>query len=299
MTIGAQLRFFFGFFNPPATLKPWLRTLLIVIPVFAFGLGLYRFFTHQWRKIDEETERQPGDAGQYSSSILLILVICAVTLTLQEYIGDRATFARWFPSTMSGRYGELYSYAWWSGWRMTGYVIIPSIAILLMPNQRWRDYHVSSKGFFSHLWIYLVLFALILAPVIMASKTPSFRHTYPFYRWANRSSTDLWIWEGLYGVQFLALEFFFRGFMLQGLRRALGANAIFIMIVPYCMIHYGKPLPETLGAIGAGILLGTMAMRTRSIWGGVLIHLGVAVTMDVMALQGCPDAATRLPCGTY
>ncbi len=60
------------------------------------------------------------------------------------------------------------------------------------------------------------------------------------------------------------------------------------MIVPYCMIHYGKPMPETLGAIGAGLILGTLAMRTKSIWGGVLIHIGVAMTMDVLALQGCP-----------
>jgi membrane protease YdiL (CAAX protease family) len=54
------------------------------------------------------------------------------------------------------------------------------------------------------------------------------------------------------------------------------------------MIHYGKPMPETFGAILAGLLLGTLAMRTRSIWGGVLIHIGVATTMDVMALAGCP-----------
>jgi membrane protease YdiL (CAAX protease family) len=96
------------------------------------------------------------------------------------------------------------------------------------------------------------------------------------------------MWEALYAAQFLALEFFFRGFLLQGLRRALGANAIFVMLVPYCMIHFGKPLPETLGAIGAGLILGTLAMRTRSIWGGVLIHVGVATTMDVLALRGCP-----------
>ena len=69
------------------------------------------------------------------------------------------------------------------------------------------------------------------------------------------------------------------------------------MIIPYCMIHYGKPLPETLGAIGAGILLGTIAMRTRSIWGGVIIHVAVAVTMDVLALRdGCPPFGSTKPC---
>ena len=60
------------------------------------------------------------------------------------------------------------------------------------------------------------------------------------------------------------------------------------MIVPHCMIHYPKPLPETLGAILAGIALGTLAMRTRSIWGGVFIHVGVALTMDWLAVAQCP-----------
>ena len=108
---------------------------------------------------------------------------------------------------------------------------------------------------------------------------------------------DLFVWEALYAAQFLSLEIFFRGFILHGLRRALGANAIFVMIVPYCMIHFGKPMPETLGAIGAGLILGTLAMRTRSIWGGVLIHIGVAMTMDVLALRGCPPLGSGRWCG--
>src|SRR6201999_3157992 len=147
---------------------------------------------------------------------------------------------------------------------------------------------VSLRGFFGHLPIYVVLFLLVLPAVVLASRTAAFRETYPFYRLANRSVADLVLWELLYAAQFLSLEFFFRGFILHGLRRALGANAIFVMLVPYCMIHYGKPFSETLGAIGAGLILGTLAMRTRSIWGGVLIHIGVATTMDLLALRGCP-----------
>jgi membrane protease YdiL (CAAX protease family) len=82
---------------------------------------------------------------------------------------------------------------------------------------------------------------------------------------------------------------------LQGLRRSLGSNAIFIMVLPYCMIHYGKPLPETLGAIIAGVVLGTLAMRTRSIWGGVMIHVGVATMMDALAVGYCSDNP-KIPC---
>lgn len=251
----------------------------------------------QWRAIDAETEG--GVAGGFSASALVVLVVCAVSLTLQEYLGGRDTFERWFydGSSATDRYWQLKSFAWWSGWRLLGYVVIPMLAIACVPGQRILDYYVSPRGFFRHLWIYLAMFAAIFPFVYAASRTASFRDTYPFYRLANRSAFDLWAWQALYALQFLSLEFFFRGYLLQGLRRALGANAIFVMIVPYCMIHYGKPLPETLGAIGAGLILGTMAMRTRSIWGGVLIHVGVAVSMDLMALHGCPPASSGRSCG--
>lgn len=259
------------------------------------GRWIRKISVDQWRAIDSETERGPSDAGSASLTVLVVLVTCCVALTLQEYVGGTNSFARFFPDER-GKYWELTTFVWWSGWRVTGYVIIPMIAIALIPGQRIRDYHVSFRGFWRHAWIYLALFAAIMPAVVLASKTESFRHTYPFYRFANRSHFDLWMWQALYAAQFISLEFFFRGFLLQGLRRALGSNAIFVMIVPYCMIHYGKPMTETFGAIGAGLILGTLAMRTRSIWGGVLIHIGVATTMDVLALNGCPPMGSGRPC---
>jgi membrane protease YdiL (CAAX protease family) len=251
----------------------------------------------QWKAIDDETDREPGQAGRASWQVAIILVTVAVSLTLQEYIGDRGYFERVFPPHGRDAYWELKGFAWWSGWRVLGYVVIPMIVLAIMPGERIRNYHVSPRGFFKHLWIYVLLFACVLPAVIGASTTATFRHTYPFYRMANRSGFDLWTWEGLYAAQFVSLEFFFRGFILNGLRRALGSNAIFVMIVPYCMIHYGKPMPETLGAIGAGLILGTLAMRTKSIWGGVLIHIGVAITMDILALRGCPTLGSGHFCG--
>jgi len=248
---------------------------------------LSRLLIDQWHAIDAETVRDPGDAGRTSLQVLMVLVTAAASLTLQEYLGGHDTYERLFPPNGS-TYWELRGFAWWSGWRVFGYVAIPMIVLVCLPGQRIRDYHLSPRGFFKHLWIYVLLFTLVLPAVLYASTTRAFRETYPFYRIANRSYADLAMWEALYGAQFLSLEFFFRGFVLHGLRRALGANAIFVMIVPYCMIHYGKPLSETLGAIGAGLILGTLAMRTRSIWGGVLIHVGVATTMDILALRGCP-----------
>ena len=284
-----------GLWVAPPRLHTWLPGISWVLQ---FIVNLVQWaFVFQWRAIDAETPARPvgKERHHFDPAILVIMVVCAVSLTLQEYIGDRGMYNHWFPVNGNDRYYELKSFAWWAGWRVLGYLIIPILVVLILPGQRLRDYHISPREFFKKLPIYAVLFLLILPAVIAASGTKSFQHTYPFYKWANRSTFDLVAWECMYAAQFLSLEFFFRGFMLQGLRSRMGSNAIFMMIVPYCMIHYGKPLPETMGAIGAGLILGTLAMRTRSIWGGVLIHIAVAVTMDVLALRVCPSGGR--PCG--
>jgi hypothetical protein len=66
--------------------------------------------------------------------------------------------------------------------------------------------------------------------------------------------------------------------------RSFGAGAIWSMVVPYCMIHYGKPYLEADAAVIAGVVLGSLAMRTHSIYAGFLVHATVAVLMDILAL---------------
>ncbi len=56
------------------------------------------------------------------------------------------------------------------------------------------------------------------------------------------------------------------------------------MLIPYVLIHYGKPLPETLGAAAAGLTLGYLALRHRSFWLGVAVHWAVALAMDLSAM---------------
>jgi membrane protease YdiL (CAAX protease family) len=256
----------------------------------------YLVDSFSWRKIDAESGLDTARRG-FDWRVLVVLVVCAMSLTVQEYVGSQQTYTQWFPQVRGDQYYELKTYAWWSGWRVLGYVAIPIIAILCMPGERLRDYNLSLKGFWKHLPLYLAMFALFFPVLVAVSKTESFTHTYPFYKKANRSYFDLIAWEIMYVLQFLSLEFFFRGFLLQGVRRQLGVNALFVMIIPYCMIHYGKPLPETIGAILAGILLGTMAMRARSIWGGVIIHVLVAVTMDLLSVFGaCPPFGGARSC---
>jgi len=207
----------------------------------------------------------------------------AVFVQLLQTLHGDATEPSFFSELRTSKYARLIQMAYWALWRVFAYVVIPCVVIKMM-GDRIRDQGLETKGFREHAWIYLLCYLVVFVCVVGVSFTESFARKYPMYADADRSWFDFLVWELLYAAQFFALEFFFRGWWLKTMKSALGSHAIFAMVVPYCMIHFGKPGLETVGAIFAGVVLGTLAMKTRSIWSGVLIHVSVAVTMDVVSL---------------
>lgn len=239
----------------------------------------------QMRIIQREVE--PSVHSVVRPGALLLMCWVAVVLTVMEYYGHTGSFLyRWFLWAMpkDSAYSGVYRHIYWSLTCSAAYLLLPGLLIVLTPGDRFRNYGVRLKGLSEHLWIYVLLFLIVLPAVIFVSYTKSFQHTYPFYRQASRSWVDLGLWWTFYGIQFFCLEFFFRGYILHGLKRQLGAYCIFFSAVPYCMIHFGKPMPETLGAIIAGVVLGILSLRTLSVWSGVLIHISVAFTMDFLSM---------------
>jgi len=128
------------------------------------------------------------------------------------------------------------------------------------------------------------LVAIPTAAVIgAASFLPAFTKTYPFFI-PSESWLLFVLWEIVYGAQIVAVEFFYRGFILHGLKRRYGFAAIWLMLIPYVFIHFPKPLPETLASIVAGLTLGIISLRTGSILIPVFLHLFMAWWMDLLAL---------------
>lgn len=187
---------------------------------------------------------------------------------------------------------ELLTYAWWTAAHLVTFLLLPWLVIRLCLNAHIRDFGWRMGETARHWQGYLLLLSPILIFVILVSFGEDFVAHYPFYSLAGRSWLDLLLWETLYLSQFVVLEFFFRGFMLQSLRPAIGANSVWVMCVPYLMIHFPKLWLEATGAILFGLFLGILALQSRSIWGGVLVHAGVALSMDLTALwrkQGLPE----------
>jgi membrane protease YdiL (CAAX protease family) len=223
--------------------------------------------------------------------------MCAVILTLQEYYGGRGYFDEVIRPALTriavhhpkairiAKYDELYSFGWWATSRVGGYVFPFAVWKLFFPQDSLLDMGLRVRGFFKHAWIYGAFLAIVLPTMLVVSRQPDFGSYDPFYKGASRSWLDFLVWEGMYFVQFFALEMFFRGFWLGALRRSFGSGAIFAMAVPYCMIHFGKPFLEANGAIVAGIALGSLSMRTKSIYQGFFVHITVAGLMDWLALS--------------
>lgn len=293
--------------EPPFALETSWReelTLLFTKPHRFF----LRFFPETWTELDAEAARAREGKSGYEWRPIVVFCTGAVFLSLMEYFGHAPTFREiieYFdpvgrmgpPETFwavlrDSPFRRLLDFVWWSGWRVLGFFVLPALVVKLILRQKIADHGLHTRGFLKHSWIYVTAFLIVLGLVGIVSAEQSFKTYYPFYNDASRSWYDFWAWEALYAAQFFSLEFFFRGFWLKAGKRGMGSHAIYAMVVPYCMIHFGKPFPETLAAIIAGVFLGTLALRTRSIWSGFLIHVGVAISMDMAALMrttGLPD----------
>lgn len=172
----------------------------------------------------------------------------------------------------------------WALLSSAAYFVAPALVILIGFRRPLSEFGLSLKGFFRRIPLYFGLYLLMIPVIAFAASQEAFLRTYPFDRDAGNSLLDFLKWEAAYGLQFFALEFFFRGFLVLGLAHRFGVNSIFVMVVPYAMLHFHKPMLESTAAIFAGVILGYLAYRTRSIFGGVFLHFAVAVTMDAFAL---------------
>lgn len=216
--------------------------------------------------------------------VAIPLVYASFALTALEYFARPDFFVSLFPFASHAQFG-LYPHLWWAGCTITLFLLVPAAIVAFGFRRPLREVGFNLQIRRRHLGLYLLMFAAVLPLVFVAAARPEFQVTYPFYRGAFHAGLGaIALWELAYLSQFVALEFFFRGFLVLGLSRPLGRAAIWVAAVPYCMIHFHKPPLEAFAAIVAGLVLGEVAWRTRSILGGVIVHVGVAATMEWLAL---------------
>jgi membrane protease YdiL (CAAX protease family) len=256
-------------------------------------------FVQPLHEIDADMRRNLAQSSAFfDKRTAWVMLTATVALALQWYLSrstDLIALARLLPTRVGSnavewlsdsgrtRFGEL---AWWSGSTLVAYILIPFLVVKLVLRERLVDYGLGIKKAVSGWPIYAAMAVFMVPVVTAAASTEAFIQKYPFFRLTRGEAIprEFWWWEVLYAMQFIGLEFFFRGFMVHGLKHRFGVASVLVMTTPYCMIHFGKPMAETFAAILAGLALGIMSLKTGTVWLGAALHIMVAWTMDALAL---------------
>ena len=254
-------------------------------------LSIWNWIHQKFRAVDSESgaltqsglpDRQAGVVLLTSMAVLILMNYVVLNPQITGY------FAGFFidpeiigPERMQEL--EFYRKLVWGLGCFLVYLVIPLIISTFVLKKRPRSMGLTTKGYKEHFWIYALMFLPVGIVIFLVSYTEDFQNYYPFYKHPT-SITALLMWELTYALQFICLEFFFRGFMLHGLKHRYGTAAIWIMLIPYCMIHFPKPAAEAVGAIIAGTVLAVLSLHTKSVLGGATIHIAVAWLMDILCL---------------
>lgn len=227
----------------------------------------------------------------------ILLTIACLSLFLVNYLKYTATFAQLvtfvsqalnLPALATYFFEEtqfpmLWPCLWWTLIHLLGFIALPCLTMHLLKEPLtdlgWGFNHLKQ-----HLFWYLALSGMIIGFAFIASYRQDFQETYPFYPQAGRSGLDWLAWSLMYAMQFIAVEFFFRGFLVHRFKHQFGLHVIGLMCLPYLMLHFTKPWPEAFGAFGFGVMLGLLSLFSRSIWGGVFTHVSIATAMDALSL---------------
>jgi hypothetical protein len=138
---------------------------------------------------------------------------------------------------------------------------------------------------------YLIMLLVMVPLIAWASFQSDFLGTYPRggelpgLTFGHQPDHKFFVlYEFLYGIDFIFIEFFFRGFLILAFAAIAGPSVILPMASFYVFIHFGKPLGETISSFFGGTLLGIIAYYSRSIAGGIIVHMGIAWMMEIGAL---------------
>ena len=217
---------------------------------------------------------------KFSPAFLILLFLAVFAFALRIGFKEHST---WVYHTFEN---------WDYGIRLTNTIILGPIMCLL-PIFWWffvdrksekRLYGLSLQGVS---WKAYFLLLLMMIPLIaMASTQKDFIQYYPkvarlFSEEFPMNLKQAGIYELFYGIDFVYIEFFFRGFLVIAFSRFLGPASIPFAALMYCTIHFGKPLGETISSWFGGMILGILVYETRSIAGGVVVHMGIAWLMEL------------------
>lgn len=226
--------------------------------------------------------------------------MCGVSafLIASHYQGSTGYVRTVFGSSIDGHpWAVALSHFWWFGSSVLFYLVMPLVLAFATKGSFHQRYGFQWGDWRAGLTLTLAMLAIMVPATYAASKLGTFQGMYPLagkgaylVNLGGGKTEPSWVlflsYEFAYCLYFVAWEFLFRGWMLHGLLPHWGRGpAILAQMLPFAVMHLGKPELEALGSIIAGLALGILSLRTRSFVYGALLHATIAVWMDWLSVK--------------
>jgi len=160
-----------------------------------------------------------------------------------------------------------------SEWQSTFlyYAVLPVLVILFILRKNPLDFGLRPGS--PRIWGFWVGVICLAAAVILYAS--SFSPTLQSYYRMDDFKFLVYFLTSC--VSLAASEFIYRGFLLFGLREKFQEGSILLQMIPFALLHLGKPELETVSTLITGILFGYVAYRGKSYWPAFIIHLFINV----------------------
>jgi len=216
--------------------------------------------------------------------VVIIFLSVAILQTISWYYTSRLFFRQnFYQLYQSNTHAQLFELFYWYIGDFFTYFIFPVLIIKFIIKGNLHDFGIALGDYNAGIKLSL-LFLLIMLPIIwFVSSEPSFGAIYPILGEARTSWSIFFIYESGLFIYLIAWEFIWRGFMLFGLKEKFGYYAVLIQMLPFLILHNGKPPIETFGVIFGGIALGILAYRTKSIYYCIITHAGIMFSIDIIS----------------
>jgi len=221
--------------------------------------------------------------GDWKEKIILLSI--PLILLVYIYHGMDDAFERYFKYLNNYYYFDTWRYVYQFLATFLLFFLFPSIIIRFFFKENPVDYGLTSGDKNYGLRFVLITIPLIVTPIIvLGALIPQVRAEYPLSKLVQENLPVFFLYEFLYvSFYYVGWEFFFRGYILFGLREKFGDTyAILLQVIPSSLLHFNKPEPEFFGSILLGIVLGYLALRTRSILYPIIVHSYIGVSTDIL-----------------
>ncbi len=232
-----------------------------------------------FKYLKNETAIILGDLKQLDFKTSLILISVAVITFLSIAFGSPSFYYENFGND------KFLSRVYW--FLADGLImfLLPVILIKFVLKEDLKDYGFTLGDKKFGMITSILFLVVMLAVVWIVSGTKEFSTAYPQGgKRVSESAGNFIMYELCILVYMLGWEFFWRGFMLFGLKPKFGYYSVFIQMIPFFILHKGKPELELFASIFAGIILGLQALRSNSFIYCWILHWLVMIAIDSLSI---------------